>query len=61
MRVVLHADADARAFADKFQRLDNGETEAVSLPDFIFLHSLGTFAENINSLLDTIYPDIVVK
>ena len=59
--MVLHADAGVRAFADKFLRLGNGETEAVPPPDFVSLHSFGTLTENMNTLLDTIYPEKEVK
>ena len=59
VRLGLHADVVARAFADKLLRL--GETKALSQPDCISLHSFGTLVENIITFLDTIYPGIAVE
>ena len=58
MRVALQADERAEMFANKLLRLGNGETDTVQSPDYVFLLNFGTPAENIDILLDRIYPQI---
>ncbi|GFS20509.1 hypothetical protein ElyMa_001572900 [Elysia marginata] len=58
MRVALQADERAEMFANKLVRLGNGETDTVQSPDYVSLLNFGTPAENIDILLDRIYPQI---
>ncbi|GFR64353.1 hypothetical protein ElyMa_003629800 [Elysia marginata] len=58
MRVALQADERAEMFANKLLRLGNGETDTVQSPDYVSLLNFGTPAENIDILLDRIYPQI---
>ena len=58
MRVALQEDERAEMFANKLLRLGNGETDTVQSPDYVSLLNYGTPAENIDILLDTIYPQI---
>ena len=57
-RVALQADERAEMFANKLLRLGNGETDTVQSPDYVSLLNFGTPAENIDILLDRIYPQI---
>ena len=58
MRVALQADERAEMFANKLLRLGNGETDTVQSPDYVSLLNFGTPAENIDILLDRMYPQI---
>ena len=58
MRVALQADERAEIFANKLLRLGNGETDTVQSPDYVSLLNFGTPAENIDILLNRIYPQI---
>ena len=58
MRVALQADERVEMFANKLLRLGNGETDTVQSPDYVSLLNFGTPAENIDILLDRIYPQI---